>query len=80
MKLEIDGSSPLEAGDELRVVDEIRQGGIRRGDIVYFERVGPQKVEMRVLSSEHAHSFIGKKYLVDPSSQAKRVRLVEIVD
>lgn len=80
MDIEIVGSSPLDSDDELLIVDEIRQGGIRRGDIVYFERVGPKKVEMRVLSSEGARSFTGRKYRVDWSSQPKRVKLVEIAD
>lgn len=80
MDIEIDGPPPFQPEDDLRIVDDIRQGGIRRGDIVYFERVGPQKVELRVLSSQGARSFTGKKFLIDPSSEGTRIRLVEIKD
>ena len=72
MRFEIVGISPAGTGDEIVVVDEIR-----RGDIVWFERVEPQKLALRILCSDMADTFSGNRYRIDRGSQPGTIKLVE---
>lgn len=72
---EIAGTPPTEVGDEVQVVDEIR-----RGDVVWFERVGPKHVLMRVFEEARDGHCSGRKYRVERGSRPGVIKLTEVVE
>jgi hypothetical protein len=69
MRLEIEGIESFEEGDEIAIGDTIRVG-----DIVWFDRVEPHKVVLRVVTEPAPAS--GICYRIDRGSAPDVVRLV----
>jgi len=67
MRFEVDGPSFAEEGDDVEIGDPIRVG-----DIVWFDRVAPQKVVMRVV----AGAISGPCYLVGKGSESDSLSLL----
>jgi hypothetical protein len=59
MHFVFDGEVDLQPEDDLSVTD-----GVRAGDLVYFERVGPREVHLRTLAPADAAGFDGRLYRV----------------
>lgn len=61
---------PLEPGDTLSIVTDIR-----RGDLVCFERVAPTLVHLRALPDDEAASHDGPLYRIDRGIEPGTVML-----
>jgi hypothetical protein len=70
MRFEIEGEAFLREGDELELGDSIR-----RGDLVWFDRVESQRVVMRLVTG----SASGTQYRVERGAEPDMWRLVAIV-
>lgn len=70
MTFEIDGPLPFDVDDVVDTTEEIR-----RGQLVWFDRVGLHQVVVRNLSLEDASVFAGDVYRVDRGSQPDSIRL-----
>jgi hypothetical protein len=69
MRFEVDGPAFASEGDEVEIGDHIR-----RGDIVWFDRVTPHKLVMRVVTGPVS----GQCYLIDQDSGPDVLRLVAV--
>jgi hypothetical protein len=69
MRFEIDGPPFAAEGDEVEI-----GGAIRRGDIVWFDRVSPHKVVMRVAVG----AVNGPYYRIDRGAEPDVLRLVAV--
>ena len=70
MQIESDGPLPFEVDDVVETAE-----AIRRGSIVWFDRIGPHTVVIRVLSPEQLGAFRGKAYRVDRGAEPGAIRL-----
>ncbi|HEY2783936.1 MAG TPA: hypothetical protein VGJ05_03090 [Fimbriiglobus sp.] len=69
MRFEVDGPAFAGEGDEVEIGDPIR-----RGDVVWFDRVEPHKLVMRVV----AGPVSGQCFLIDKGSEPDVLRLVAV--
>jgi hypothetical protein len=69
MKLEVDGPPFAEEDDLVEIGDPIR-----RGDIVWFDRVAPQKVIMRLAVGEVS----GPRYRIDRGGEPDVFKLIVV--
>ena len=68
MHFVFDNEVDLQPQDDLSVTD-----GVRLGDLVYFERVGPHEVHLRTLAAEDAVGFSGRLYRVTRGAEPDSV-------
>jgi hypothetical protein len=68
MHFVFDSEIDLQPEDNLSVTD-----GVRLGDLVYFERVGPHQVHLRTLAPEDAAGFSGRRYRVSRGTEPDSV-------
>jgi hypothetical protein len=69
MKFEIDGPLSILEGDQIDIVDDIR-----RGDIVWFDRIPPNKLVMRIASA----SIEEQCYRIDRGDDPDALKLVAV--
>jgi hypothetical protein len=70
---EIVGFSPIGPNDNVEITD-----AIRIGDVVYFERIAPEEIVLRVLILEKAGDYVGKKYRIERSDRPGALTLIEL--
>lgn len=71
MQFEIEGPAPKQLGEVVQTAD-----AIRRGDVVWFERIAPGEVLMRVVPPEQVAAFAAAKYRVDRGAQPGTIKLM----
>ncbi len=62
--------SPLRSDDKLEVAEDIR-----RGDIVWFDRITPTQVVLRVVPPDRVASFPHPKWRIDGGSARGSLKL-----
>ncbi|MGO8749509.1 MAG: hypothetical protein ACLQNE_26420 [Thermoguttaceae bacterium] len=73
LPFDIDGPMPFDVDDVVETTEEIR-----RGQMVWFDRIGRHRVVVRVLSAEEASIFAGDAYRLDRGRQPGSIRLERV--
>src|SRR5687767_12176072 len=69
MRFEVDGPAFADAGYEIEIGDDVR-----RGDIVWFDRISPQKLVMRLVTGQ----VNGQVYQIDDGSDPDSIKLIAL--